>query len=222
MQYSSGNAAFHSIKQFVFDAELDTIYLNKTIELDTELKNQLQKSAQKINGMRSFGHSFKLYHYLPQTNEVWLVIQATQQFEKCNPSARGIPNCNMVYVYGDVFVLAIPKDSTMVNWKSIPRVREYEVPLFQGDAGFPIIDKNGFRLFFGDEPSKYPGNRKKVPSTVVYTSNASGICQKAVVFFNKKENLYLDETTGIKAGENTLIFGGLKNKKSTIIKINLE
>jgi len=43
-----------------------------------------------------------------------------------------------------------------------------------------------------------------------------------LIFVNKKEKLFLDETTGVHAGENQLIFGGLKNKKSTIIKINLQ
>jgi hypothetical protein len=46
--------------------------------------------------------------------------------------------------------------------------------------------------------------------------------KRQLIFVNKKEKLFLDETTGVNAGENHLIFGGLKNKKSTIIKINLQ
>jgi hypothetical protein len=150
------------------------------------------------------------------------VVQAIDQVEKCSQVTRGIPQCNWIYSYGDVLLFQLFKDSTQCQIHALPRYREYDVQLLQGDAGFPFLLQGQIKLLFGDE---YPSKTKRRPnaqSTVIFTPISQEPMKRELIFINKKEKLFLDETTGVHAGENQLIFGGLKNKKSTIIKINLE
>ncbi len=225
--YPQNSSIFNQIQSWEFNANSESIISTRSISLTEPQLKMVNQSFHRLSGhwlgsRRNDQRNFKIFNYLASEKEEWLVVQAIDQVEKCSQVTRGISQCNWIYSYGDVLLFQLFKDSTQCQIHALPRYREYDVQLLQGDAGFPFLLQGQIKLLFGDE---YPSKTKRRPnaqSTVIFTPISQEPMKRELIFINKKEKLFLDETTGVHAGENQLIFGGLKNKKSTIIKINLE
>jgi len=225
--YQPQSSVFHFIQQWKFDSNTESIIETRRVPLTDPQLKMVNQSFHRLSGhwlgmRRNEQRNFKIFNYTWSENEEWMVVQAIDQVERCSQASRGIPQCNWVYSYGDVLLFQISKDSPQCQIHAIPRYREYDVQLLQGDAGFPFLHQGKMKILFGDEFQTKAKRRLSAQSAVVFTPMTQEPMERQLIFVNKKEKLFLDETTGIHAGENQLIFGGLKNKKSTIIKINLQ
>jgi hypothetical protein len=225
--YNQNSSIFHQIQRWEFNSNTESIIESRSIPLTEPQLKMVNQSFHRLSGhwlgiRRNEQRNFKIFNYLATEKEEWLVVQAIDQVERCSQATRGIPQCNWVYSYGDVLLFQISKDSSQCQIHALPRYREYDVQLLQGDAGFPFLLNGEIRLLYGDEYPTKAKRRQNAQSTVIFTPISQEPMKRQLIFVNKKEKLFLDETTGVHAGENQLIFGGLKNKKSTIIKINLQ
>lgn len=226
LEFPNNRSIFHQVRRWEIHSDSELLIEKIPISLNSQQIKSVTQSFHRLSGhwiglQRNNQRNFKIFNIILKNNEEVLVIQAFDQYEKCSQISRGIPNCNWVYSYGDVLLITIHPDSTEAKLCVFPRYREYDVPLLQGDAGFSFFQNGELKFLFGDEYSTHK-KRRKTPSCVILSPQWNQNWRKELVFINKKENLFLDETTGMNTDQKHLIFGGLKNKKSTLIKINLE